>query len=170
MDAIKRLGELANDITRRSESRRVKEQDSEVLSFNCNVIIELRGPDGELKDSRYVHNLITTAGKNKILDITSPIVIEEFKYMAIGTGATAANAADTALQTEVARSTAITATNPSAGTCQFANTYAAGTGTGAITEVGLLDASSSGTLLNRTVFSVINKGALDALTMTVQIT
>jgi hypothetical protein len=49
-------------------------------------------------------------------------------------------------------------------------TYAAGTGTGAITEAGIFNASSSGTLLSHVVFSAINKGAADSLTITWTIT
>ena len=44
------------------------------------------------------------------------------------------------------------------------------TGTGAITEAGILNAASAGTLLCRTVFSVINKGASDSMTVTWTIT
>ena len=43
---------------------------------------------------------------------------------------------------------------------------AAGTGTGAVTEAGILNASSSGTLLCRTEFSVVNKGSADSMTIT----
>ena len=42
--------------------------------------------------------------------------------------------------------------------------------TGAITEAGLFNASSSGTMLCRTVFSVVNKGASDAMTITWTVT
>ena len=52
----------------------------------------------------------------------------------------------------------------------YVASFGAGTGTGAITEAGLLNASSSGTLLCRTVFSVINKGANDTLGITWTVT
>ena len=52
----------------------------------------------------------------------------------------------------------------------YVATFPAGTGTGAITEAGILNASSSGTLLCRTVFSVINKGAADTLGITWTVT
>ena len=51
-------------------------------------------------------------------------------------------------------------------TSQVVGTFAAGNGTGAITEVGLLTASSGGTLISRKVFSAINKGADDSLQVT----
>jgi hypothetical protein len=53
---------------------------------------------------------------------------------------------------------------------QFQATFPAGTGTGALTEAAILNAASAGTMLNRVVFSVINKGALDSLTITWKIT
>jgi hypothetical protein len=53
---------------------------------------------------------------------------------------------------------------------QYVATFSAGTGTGAITEAGIFNASSAGTLLCRTVFSVINKGALDTLVITWKVT
>ena len=52
----------------------------------------------------------------------------------------------------------------------YTATFPAGTGTGAVVEAGILNASSGGTLLCRTVFSVVNKGANDAMTITWQIT
>jgi hypothetical protein len=52
----------------------------------------------------------------------------------------------------------------------YVATFPAGTGTGAVTEAGLFNASSAGTLLCRTVFSVINKGAADTLGITWTVT
>lgn len=145
--------------------------DPEVLKFTYNATIELRGPDGRLKARRRVHNLIVTAGKQLLLasGATSKY-LKDFAYLAIGTGGTAPVIGNTALQTEVARSTVITPTNPDANTLRFVHTFAAGTGTGAIVEAGLLDAASTGNLLNRLVFSVVNKGAADSLTVTINIT
>lgn len=142
----------------------------ESLPLHPNMHLELRGPDGELKEDRWEHNLICTAGLNQILEASGAQYVNGFAYCAIGTGATAASASDTALQTEIARTTVITPTNPSAGELQFVATYAPGVGTGAITESGLLSAASVGYLLCHQVFSVINKGAGDTLTVTWQIT
>ena len=43
-------------------------------------------------------------------------------------------------------------------------------GTGAVTEAGIFNASSGGTMLCRTVFAVVNKGADDGMSITWQIT
>jgi len=52
----------------------------------------------------------------------------------------------------------------------YVATFGAGTGTAALTEAAILNASSSGTMLCRTVFSVINKGASDSMTVTWTVT
>jgi hypothetical protein len=92
-------------------------------------------------------------------------------YMAVGTGATAAAAGDTALGAEISasRTTLSTATS-SANVVTYATTFGAGVGTGAITEAGIFNASSAGTMLCRTVFSVVNKGASDSMTITWTVT
>ena len=99
-----------------------------------------------------VPNLVVTAGKGYVADrmANNSTVIG---YMAIGTGSTAAAAGNTALGSESAR-TALTSTNVSGAVVTYVDTFAAGTGTGAITEAGLLTASSGGTMLARTVFSL----------------
>ena len=122
----------------------------------------LYGPDGVEKDRREVKNIVTNAGRQAIIDRlqgNSPAVAD---YIAIGTGSTAAAAADTTLQTEVARAQG-TLSQPDAHTDRCTYTFSAGTGTGTITEAGRLNASSSGTLMGRQVFTGIVKGADDTL-------
>ncbi len=142
----------------------------EVLTLETNVRLELRGPDGELKDVREVHNLVCTVGKQKLLSASAPNYLKDFKYLALGTGTNAASAADTTLQTEIARSGAIVATNPDANTLQLQATFGAGVGTGALTELALFDAGVVGNILNRQVFAVVTKGALDTIIGQVQVT
>ena len=89
--------------------------------------------------------------------------------MAIGTGSTAAAASNTALGSQSARTT-LTSTTVSGADITYVDTFPAGTGTGAITEAGLFNASSGGTMLCRTVFSVVNKGASDSMTITWTVT
>jgi hypothetical protein len=89
--------------------------------------------------------------------------------MALGTSTTAAAAGQTALVSELDRNT-LTSTTVSTNTVAYACTWAAGDGTGAITEAGIFDAASSGDMLARTVFSVVNKGASDSITITWTIT
>jgi hypothetical protein len=129
-----------------------------------NVTIVLRGPDGKIKQQQTIHNLITTAGRNALVDLWDDGTAKP-THMAIGTGTNAAAAGDTTLQTELDRN-AVTSRVSSTNVLTTVGDWAAGDGTGAITEAGILSASSNGTLFSRAVFSVINKAAGDTLQIT----
>ena len=116
-----------------------------------------------------IDNLVVTTGKEYVASRIKDTTATAMSHMAIGTGTTAAAAGDTALISESAR-TALTSTTVSTNTVVYVDTFGAGTGTGAITEAGVFNASSSGTMLCRTVFSVVNKGADDSMTITWTIT
>ncbi len=90
-------------------------------------------------------------------------------HMAIGTGSTAVAPANTTLATEIAR-VALTSAVVSGNSIVYVGTFPAGTGTGAIVEAGTFDASSAGDMLCRTVFTVVNKGANDSMTITWTVT
>lgn len=126
----------------------------------------LRGPDGEIKQVEEVENLITTVGRNAIIErLDSSPATGQPSHMAIGTGTNAAAVGDTTLQTELDRN-ALTSNTSSANVLTMVGDWAAGDGTGAITEAGVLNAASNGTLYSRAVFSVINKAAGDTLQIT----
>ena len=132
----------------------------------ANVSIKLFDQYGKLKESREIRNLVTTAGKNHIADqLSSSPSGAAMSHMAIGIGISAAVVGDTALQTELDRN-ALTSRTDSGNVVTYVGDWAAGDGTGAVTEAGILNAASSGTLLARTVFTVINKAALDTLQIT----
>ena len=113
-------------------------------------------------------NLVVTAGKNWVADRMNN-ANTVMTYMALGTGTTAAAAGNTTLVTELDR-TALTSTTVLNNTIAYAATWAAGDATGAITEAGIFDAASGGDMLARTVFSVVNKGSSDSITITWTIT
>ena len=114
------------------------------------------------------NNLVVTAGKNWVADRMNN-ANTVMTHMAVGTGTTAAAAGDTALGTQLDRN-ALTSTTVTNNTIEYSCTWAAGDGTGAITEAGIFDASTGGDMLARTVFSVVNKGAADSMTITWTIT
>ena len=62
----------------------------------------------------------------------------------------------------VALSGSVVSTN----TITYTATFPAGTGTGAVTEAGIFNASSGGTMLCRTTFPVVTKGSGDTLAIT----
>ena len=143
--------------------------EAESLPLHTNLTVRVEDAQGALKAERVIHNLICAAGKNKLLAVSGGESLTAFACIAIGTGTSAPAITDTALQTEIARSAAQMPTNPGAGVYQVQYTFPAGTGTGAITEAGLLDAPYGGNLLAHQTFAAVNKGASDTLTIQWQI-
>lgn len=115
-----------------------------------------------------IPNLVVTTGKNYVASRMKDATATAMSHMAIGTGSTAAAAGDTALGSEAAR-VALTSTTVSTNTISYVATFAAGTGTGALTEACVINASSSGTMLCRTVFATVNKNSSDVMSITWQI-
>lgn len=121
----------------------------------------------------YVHNnLITQVGFDFIANAIgkSSSRPDVMSYIAVGTGTTAADVADTTLETEIARAAATYAHVTGEMTFEFQADFGAGVGTGAITEAGVLNAASSGILFDRVVFAAINKLAGDSLTQKFEFT
>jgi hypothetical protein len=140
----------------------------DALKVTGDVAIKLYNKDGSLKDEREIKNLVVTVGKTFIASrITSTTTA--MSHMAIGSGAVAAAAANTTLGTELGRVALASATSSGA-VVTYTASFPAGTGTGAVTEAGVFNASSAGTLLCRTVFAVVNKGADDSMSITWQVT
>lgn len=132
------------------------------------VRIQLFDGEGNLKEEQTVKNLVVTTGLNHIADrlgASSPAT--RMSHMEVGTGTTAAAAGDTALGSAIASSrVSLTTQTVSTNTVEYVGDFPAGTGTGAVTEAGVFNASSAGTMLCRTVFSVVNKAAADTLKIT----
>ena len=142
-------------------------QDS--IKMTGELRITVTNPEGNIKHETVVPNLVVTAGKDYIAERMKDDTTTAMSHMAIGTGTTAAAVGDTALGTEAGRVT-LTSTTVTNNAVAYVATFGAGTGTGAITEAGLFNASSGGDMLCRTVFSVINKGAADTLGITWTVT
>lgn len=141
----------------------------ETSKVSGHLKVILKDKDGKVKETRSLKNLIVATGVNYIADRMADAAEGAMSHMAVGTGTTAAAANDTALGTENGR-VALTSTTQTNQNVVYVATFAAGTGTGAITEAGILNASSGGTLLCRTVFSAVNKGANDTLQITWTVT
>lgn len=131
---------------------------------------------GRFQNSLSISNLVVNAGLAGVASRINGAGSEAaFTYIAIGTGAVAANATDTTLGTEIttnggqrASATASRVTTDIANdTAQNVVTFNF-TGSFAVTESGVLNAASAGTLLARQVFSAINVASGDSLQITWQ--
>lgn len=138
--------------------------------------------DGEVIDLGIVSlRVVTTAGVNfiatRLFDANTSI--GNFDFHGFGTGGTAEAIGDTALVTELTTQYVVdntrptgTPSNPSANVYQSVATLSPDSGgTIGVTEHGLFSASSGVTLLDRTLFSVVNiVASQDSLQATYQMT
>jgi len=134
------------------------------LAMRGDVLIKLN--DEVVLDKK---NLIVNVGKNFLASAVINSSASPFTHMAIGTSGTAAALGDTTLGSELVRQ-AFTSASVASNVVTLTALYAAGAGTGALQEAGIFNAASAGTMLSHVVFSTINKGAADSLTITWTIT
>ncbi len=144
----------------------------DTVALTGNLTISLNG-----EVVKKVNNLVVAAGKNWVASRMQGVSAGVMTHMAIGTGTTAAASGNTGLGTEAARVALTTSGGSVSGSVvTFTATIPADTpnvtapATAAITEAGVFNASSSGTMLCRTVFGVVNKGELDTMTISWDIT
>lgn len=140
----------------------------DTLKVTGDVAIIVTDKDGNVKDSREIKNLVVTTGKSYIADRMANNTTA-MSHMAVGAGTTAAANGDTVLGGELGR-IALASTNVADNVISYVATFPAGTGTGAVSEAGIFNAATNGTLLCRTVFAVVNKGNDDTMSITWQIT
>lgn len=135
------------------------------LKATGKLVIQHFNGEGSLIGEYEHNNLVVTVGLAHIAARMAQTGIPtQMTHMAIGSGATAAAAGNTALQTQLGRVALTTAGGtPSSNSITYAASFPAGTGTGAVTEAGIFNDVTAGTMLCRTVFPVINKGADDVL-------
>lgn len=140
------------------------------LKLEGHINVKLYDENGVLKQEVDKRNVITTVGKTALATWLAQSTQSGyfFQYIGLGTGATAASASDTTLQTELATRVAGTISS-STNIWQNQATFGAGVNTGALTEAGLFSASSGGTMLARQVFGTVTKAAGDTIVFTWQI-
>jgi hypothetical protein len=140
------------------------------MSVRGRLRITARDQAGRVVEERIVPNLVVLAGRNLVRDHLITGATPVLSHMAVGTGTTAANAADTTLEAEVHRDL-ITATNTSDGELELllflGSTVANGED---ITEAGIFTSGFGGTLFARTTFTAITKTASVSVTFTWTIT
>ena len=142
---------------------------TESVSLKGNLEVILLDQSGIQKDYRKIENLVVAVGKDVIAARLIGNTLAVMSHMAVGSSATTAATSQTALGTELGRVT-LDSTARAANTITYVATFPAGTGTGSLTEAGILNASSSGNLLCRTTFGVVTKGAGDTVVITWNVT
>lgn len=134
--------------------------------------LKLKARDGQIKDSRLVYNVITTAGiANMAAILITDVGGTAFDYLAVGTGNTAATNTQTALVGETHRipsaGSRATTTLPN-DTSVLAGTFSF-TGSFALAECAVLGSTAAGLMLSRQTYSVINVTSGDSLVMTYKV-
>jgi predicted anti-sigma-YlaC factor YlaD len=115
-------------------------------------------------------NLIVQVGKNFLANAVISSSTTPFNAIAIGRGTTAAALTDTALQTEILRTSFDSATIAN-NVITLVKNYLPGVATGLISEAGIFNnATSGGTMLSHIVFTTIGKQDQDRLLLTWTIT
>lgn len=145
----------------------------EITAMRGDVEIVVRRSDGSVKDKREIHNLVVNTGLAYIISRMVGTAKAVMSHMALGSGTTAAAAGDTALESQLGSRVALDSTTISGSNNEkvvYVCTFAAGSGTGAVTEAGIFNASTAGDMLCRTVFAVVNKAADDTMEITWTIT
>jgi len=138
-----------------------------IFKVTGQVNIKLYDAQGNLKDERNTHNLVVTSGKQYIAGrMQGTSVPTVMGWMAIGTSTATPAVAQAVLTTEAGRVALASFTSGGTAAVTATATFPAGTGTGAITEAGIFNAVSAGTMLCRTTFPVVNKAAGDSIAIT----
>ena len=132
--------------------------------------IVLKDENGAVKDTREVDNLVVNTGLAYIASRMKDATATAMTHMGLGSGSTAAAAGDTDLGSLLGSREALDSTTVTSNAIEYVASFEAGDATGAVTEAGIFNASTGGTMLCRTVFSVVNKGANDTMTVTWTIT
>jgi len=146
---------------------------NEKLKLSGRLSIVLKDKAGAVKEQRDLENLVVNSGLAYIISRMVGTAKATMTHMAVGSNATAAAANDTALDSQLGSRKALDSTTISGSNNEkviYVATFDPGEGTGAITEAGVFNASTSGDMLCRTVFSVINKAADDTMVITWTIT
>lgn len=144
---------------------------NEIIKATGQLNIKIVAADGTVKHDETVKNLVVTTGLEFIASRMRDASAAVMSHMAVGSGTTAAAAGQTGLVTESAR-VALTSTTVTGNQIAYVATFPAGTPATltALTEAGLFNANSGGTMLCRTVFAAVNKDVNDTMSITWTVT
>ena len=121
-----------------------------------------------MMDCTTIDNLVVTVGKNHIADQLADSSQASMSHMAIGEGTTTQVVGNTALESEISRKAFTSKDQGTGGDSNkviYTADWAAGEGTGVITEAGIFNSNTAGSMLSRTTFSAKNKEVGDSLSI-----
>ena len=146
---------------------------NEIIKFTGELSIVKTNSAGVVVDERHIPNLVVDAGKTHIISRMLGTSSASMTHMGVGTGtlnnvggATSPIAGDTALTTALNARVAFTTTTSTATSITYTATFGTGSYIGAITEAGIFNALTGGTMLCRTVFAAVNKTTDDTIAIT----
>jgi hypothetical protein len=142
---------------------------TESVNLKGNLEVILLDQNGIQKDYRKIENVVVAVGKQIIAARLVGNTIAIPSHMAVGTDSTAAATSQTALGGELGR-VVLDSTTRVSNVLTYVATFPAGTGTGALAEAAILNADTTGNMLCRTTFSVVNKAIGDSIVITWNVT
>lgn len=142
----------------------------DTLKLKGELTIVVKDKDGKVKETRNEKNLVVNSGLEYICSRMVGTGASAMSHMAIGSGTTAATGSQTDLVSILGARETLDSSTASANTVTYTSSFEAGDGTGAVTEAGIFNAVTAGTMLCRTTFPVVNKGANDTMAITWTIT
>lgn len=134
------------------------------LNLKGFVNIKVIDPDGNVKETRSVNNVVTTAGKEYITNRMTSSSENVMSHMAIGSSSVAASASDTTLPSELAR-VSLTSSISSGNEITYVANFGSGTPSGTVTVSGaaIFNAASNGIMLCSVRFNSVTKEEFDTI-------
>lgn len=136
------------------------------------TIKEIDTETGEVISEEIKENIVVDDGADRVAEYINGDSVDDFDYMAVGDGAIAGDSpsSDTsALVSEQDRSGALTSEIVDGNTVRWAHTFDAGDGKAALTEAGMFDDPSAGTMLNHIIFDTEKDNENNDLQLTIDL-
>ena len=144
---------------------------TESVTLRGNLEIDVYDSSFNLKEKRKIKNLVVAVGKNHIASRLTSNSSPVMSHMAVGTANVTTSTGQTLLLGENGR-VSLSSASATNNTLTYIATFGAGVGTGALHEAAIFNdaTANTGTMLCRTNFSTVNKGASDIIIITWNVT
>jgi hypothetical protein len=146
---------------------------NDVVKARGTVRLLLTDKNGQVKEDREIPNLVVSVGRAYMASRMVGTAQTVMSHMGLGASTTAPAAGQTALLSQLGTRVVLDDTAIAGGDnhqVQYIATFEPGQSTGAVTEAGIFNDATAGTMLCRTTFAVVNKGTDDTLAVTWTIT